>query len=74
MLVSYYNTKSDLEDTMKTQLLIGIISLAVAAVLLLLGWVEVIRPMGNGTLSVYPAGFFALLGVVLVFRSLKHLA
>ena len=74
MLVLYYGTRSDLEDTMKTQFLIGVGSLAVAAVLLLLGWVEVVRPMGNGTLSFYPAGFFALLGVVLVFRFLKKLA
>jgi hypothetical protein len=59
---------------MKALLLTGIVSLAVAAVLLLLGFVETSYPIGNGTLAVYPAGFFALLGVVLVFRSLRKLA
>jgi uncharacterized membrane protein HdeD (DUF308 family) len=59
---------------MKTQLLTGIVSLAIAAVLLLLGLVKISCPIWSGTLSAYPAGFFALLGIVLIFRSLKKLA
>ena len=59
---------------MKTQLLTGVGSLVIAAVLLLLGLVKVTYPIWSGTLSAYPAGFFALLGVVLISRSLSKLA
>jgi hypothetical protein len=63
-----------LEDPVKTQLLTGVGSLVIAAVLLLLGLVKVTYPIWSGTLSAYPAGFFALLGVVLISRSLRKLA
>jgi hypothetical protein len=66
--------QSELEGPMKAQLLTGILSLAIAALLLLLGLVRISHPIWNGTLSAYPAGFFALLGVGLVFRALKKLA
>ncbi len=59
---------------MKTLLVAGVASLAVAAVLLVLGVVELSYPFWRGTLSVYPAGFFALVGIGLVYRSLKKLA
>ncbi len=59
---------------MKALLLTGLVSLAVAAAFLLLELVEVSYPIWNGTLHLYPAGFFAVLGIVLVFRSLRKLA
>lgn len=59
---------------MRTLLTIGVVSLAVAAVLMVLGVVKLVYPVWTGTLTFYPAGFFALVGAVLVFRSLRKLA
>jgi hypothetical protein len=57
---------------MKRNLVIsGIVSTAVGVLLYLLGGTYVVLGLGAGTMSVYPAAFFVILGLVLVFRSMK---
>lgn len=54
----------------KANLVLGIISLAVAIVLFFLGINTYGFEMGNTTVRLYPSAFFALLAAVLVFRYL----
>lgn len=54
----------------KAVLVIGIISLAVAIVLFVMGFNAYGFEMGNTTVRLYPSAFFALLAAVLVFRAL----
>jgi hypothetical protein len=55
----------------KAQLFAGFSSLVLAAVLYLLGFTD-INFIGGGTqVLVYPAAFFALAGLVLLFRAVR---
>jgi hypothetical protein len=55
----------------KTQLILGAISLVLAALLALLDITEIVGSAGRSHVTIYPAAFFALLGIVLVIRSIK---
>jgi len=74
MLALSYRMQTDLEAPMKARLLTGVFCLAAATALLALGLVKVSYPIWHGTMTLFPAGFFALLGIVLIFRSLRKLA
>jgi hypothetical protein len=50
----------------------GIVSIAVGAILYMLGGTYVVLGLGTGTMSVYPAAFFVILGLVLLYRSMKR--
>lgn len=54
----------------KTQLIIGIISLALAALLFSLRVTKIVVFLADGTATIYPAIGLAILGVVLVVKSL----
>ena len=55
----------------KTTLILGAISLVLAALLALLDINEIIGSAGRSSVTIYPAAFFALLGIVLAIRSVK---
>lgn len=54
----------------KGQFLFGILCLVAAAALVLLGITKITPTAGKTTVAIYPAAFFALVGVIQVFRSL----
>lgn len=57
----------------KIQLITGVTSLVLAGGLVLLNLTKIeLVPHRTTTIILYPAGFFALLGVVLVFRFVKQ--
>ena len=51
---------------------LGMISLAIGAVLLLGNLKKFNFPWGGINMIIYPAAFFFLLGIFLIFRSLKE--
>jgi hypothetical protein len=55
----------------KTQLVLGAISLVLAAILARCGITEIIASAGRRNITIYPAAFFALLGIVLLVRWFK---
>jgi len=55
------------ELEMKRQVFLGVISLVLAAILLLLGLTKIYFP-GNPNVTIYPAGFFALCGIFLLLH------
>ena len=55
----------------KTQLILGAIALVLAALLAFLDITEIVGSLGRSNVTIYPAAFFALLGIVLVIRSIK---
>jgi len=60
----------------KRQLIAGIVSLVVAAVFALLNFTQFETKFGEtflATIKIYPAAFFALLGLMLIFWGLKPL-
>jgi len=64
-----------LEEEMKTkQFYAGVVSLGIAAALALLDLTTIkvsFSDVSLSTMTVYPAAFFALLGVLLVYHGLK---
>ena len=58
---------------MKNTLLVaGFSSLVAAVILYALGYTNFIYEIGNGQMLLYPAAFFALLGLVLLYRAVKY--
>jgi succinate-acetate transporter protein len=56
----------------RTQLLVGLSALAIAAVLFTLSETKYVTMVGSGNVAVYPAAFFGLLGVIQIYRSLRN--
>ena len=56
----------------KNQLIAGIVSLGVALVLFLLNINNYAFLAGSVHVSIYPAAFFALVGIVLIIRALMQ--
>ena len=55
-----------------TLLFAGFTSLVLAVVLYTIGYTNFIYEIGNGQLLIYPAAFFALLSLVLIYRAVKY--
>ena len=55
----------------KTPLILGAISLVLAAILALFDITEIVGFAWRSNVTIYPAAFFALLGIVLAVRSVK---
>ena len=55
----------------KTQLITGFLSLILAVISYALGYTNFIYEVGNGQALLYPAAFFALLGMVLLYRAVR---
>ena len=55
----------------KAQLILGAISLVLAVLLAFLDITEIVGSLGRSNVTIYPAAFFELLGIVLVIRSTK---
>jgi len=51
----------------------GAMSIVLAAILFALDVTRIVLPLGNGSLTFYPAGFYGLLGLFLIYRSIKPL-
>ena len=56
----------------KTNLVTGIISFIIAILLYVFGANAYGVEMGNTTINLYPSAFFALIGVVQVFRAFVY--
>ena len=55
----------------KTLLIAGFSSLGLAVILYALGYTNFIYEVGNGQALIYPAAFFALLGLVFMYRAVS---
>lgn len=55
----------------KTLLLSGTVSCLLAGVLFLIDLTEINLKVGSGNWQIFPAAFFALLGLVLFYRAYK---
>jgi hypothetical protein len=53
----------------RRNLLMGVLSFGVAVTVYSLGKAKIIFPAGDGTVTIYPALAFALLGANLLYRS-----
>jgi len=55
-----------------TPLVAGFTSLVLAVIVYTLGDTQFIYQVGNGQMLIYPAVFFALLGLVLIYRAVRN--
>ena len=55
----------------KTLMSAGFLSLILAVILYALGYTNFIYEVGNGQVLLYPAAFFTLLGLVLMYRAVR---
>lgn len=61
---------------MKTKLLVGVISLGIATALMLLDLSKIKISFSDtslSTMTIYPAAFFALLGLLMIYNGLRPL-